>query len=821
MRVIADHKHAFAVLILLGCGVSAAYGEPLDTFFGKNLIKAVEVLDVYKGSVRFDEVEVDGKLAYVEVTNSAEGGPSNDTTTDSAGHFSGYIGLELKVPDLKWSQYGHYWKLDFRQAMTPTRGIAKLTIQCLDENDELIETMILEEHLFQQHLLGVPGNKIQGIESLRVDHNFPSIVIPKADGSNWRRSVTKVRLGVYLSEWKGALRLYNIRILPFKIKAQDSKKWEQDLTDGFTIGANGQILVPSYHKEGDHYSPLMMDTGLKLLSTGGVKSQRYFAHWDKIEPIKGQFDFSDLDHHIGTLSYYGINVGLITIHSFPKWATDISEEDLPDELRARMKAHFWEPSFPPSNWADYEDFVTEIVTRYKDIVKDWEVWNEPNGHIFAGDSIQIYKQLLMRFYRIAKQIDPECTVICGRVGYWFPYLIEEGLADSMDAVASHPYYYPIINELRTVMVASGVHKPISITEFGYNGGGWPWRGPATYPNEQARIQAVRNLIPSKIANIALDKIIYWYTPIQANRQYGLVQYLGDRLEPAPVYYTLGELSKHLDPENMPIKVTVESAGSAIERGATAEITLSATNVSKEAREVRFWPVGFIEELGIKSLEQIREHDWSGKLEPGESYSTTVTVNPNDEAHGRYKVGLAVVTDINRNSLALEDLYIYDLALDAAATASGNSNEKLQALNDYKVPVWSGDQDTEFLIWNADAQGRSHWVQYHFDEAVTVSSSDVYWYDNSTPDYPIGSITYDTHATPRAWRLEYKSDGEWVPVEAASDYGSSKNAMNTVTFSPVTATEFRLIVEPKADRGTGVGEWRLGQEPPAGSVRINE
>ena len=83
-------------------------------------------------------------------------------------------------------------------------------------------------------------------------------------------------------------------------------------------------------------------------------------------------------------------------------------------------------------WAYY---VNETVTRYKDYVKIWETWNEPDYTNWqkAGDwaknppnpddlynwhgTIFEYIRLLRRTYEVAKTVDPSCWVTAGGLGY--------------------------------------------------------------------------------------------------------------------------------------------------------------------------------------------------------------------------------------------------------------------------------------------------------------------------------------------------------------------------------------------------------------------
>jgi hypothetical protein len=798
-------------LILIGS--FTVFGD--TSYYDKNLAPEFKILEVYSHTAKFEKVEHNGRFSFMELSNNRQSGTIPESGSRQSGHFAGFVGVELDLPSTQWYEYGHYWKLDFSYAMMPTRGIDKLLIQCMDKDGDIIHTIELERDLKHHHLLGIAGNDIAEIDKLRRDANYPSIAIPKADGSDHSRSVVKVRLGVYLSEWRGALRIYNLTIKPFELSEDDIARWSQDLSNGIVLGANHEFFEPSYLLESENCGEIIEDSAAKLLRTIGMDRLRYFAQWDELEPLKGTYKFEELDKLIERLAYYDAHIGMCTLMGFPDWVSDLSMEDLSPELQQRMKSHYWNPNFPPSSWADYEEFVRILLTRYRDDIRKWEIWNEPNAHVFAGDRIQIYKQLLMRFHNVARDVSPDAEIICGRVGYWMPYLVQEGLADCMDAVASHPYNWKLVNELRTVMTACGVEKPIAITEVGYNGGGYPWTGPATFANEKDRAAAAETIIPERLAKYAMDREIYWYTPIQADRQYGLVQYLGDRLDTPPIYYTMGSLTKQLEPDESPVTIAVEMPNEPVKRGLSAAIKLIAENTSGKEIEIRFWPVGFVEGLGFKELEDVRKHDWRGFLLPGTKHEAVIEIKPANSAVGKYKTGLAVITGDNKNNVVLKELYISDPQLKAAVTASKSNNGAIIALNDCNIPVWSNDQDTDFLVWDTpDKEKQSknisqeHWVCYTFEKPETVRSSKVYWYDNSLPDYPVSGLTYGTHSVPEDWCLEYKLNGAWHRIDTLNGYPVKINKFSEVEFDPVKSDSFRMKFNTTAGKGAGVGEWQL-------------
>ena len=120
-----------------------------------------------------------------------------------------------------------------------------------------------------------------------------------------------------------------------------------------------------------------------------------------------------------------------------------------------------------------------------------------------------------------------------------------------------------------------------------------------------------------------------------------------------------------------------------------------------------------------------------------------------------------------------------------------------AVQDGEEPTAS-DPGTHFDWWNT--RGTMEWVQYTFDKTLTISRSEVFWFDDSG--------TGGGCAVPASWRLLYLDGGEWKPVENTSPYGIEKGAYNHVAFKPVTTTALRLEVRIQDRISTGIHKWHV-------------
>ena len=139
----------------------------------------------------------------------------------------------------------------------------------------------------------------------------------------------------------------------------------------------------------------------------------------------------------------------------------------------------------------------------------------------------------------------------------------------------------------------------------------------------------------------------------------------------------------------------------------------------------------------------------------------------------------------------------DIAPQATATTSFVSSwESLTGLNDGYTPASSNDREHP-VYGNWDNPNTTQWVQYTWSSARTISSVDVYWFDD---DQGID--------LPASYTIQYWNGSAWVNVSNPSGLGVLANQYNTTTFAPVTTTQLRLNVTAKATTSTGIESWRV-------------
>jgi len=95
---------------------------------------------------------------------------------------------------------------------------------------------------------------------------------------------------------------------------------------------------------------------------------------------------------------------------------------------------------------------------------------------------------------------------------------------------------------------------------------------------------------------------------------------------------------------------------------------------------------------------------------------------------------------------------------------------------------------------------TQWCQYTWDEPITISQTQIYWWDDST--------TGGGCKVPVSWKAFYKDGDNWTPVETTDDFEVAADRYNKVKFKPVTTTALRLEIVIRSDASMGIQEWKV-------------
>jgi len=205
---------------------------------------------------------------------------------------------------------------------------------------------------------------------------------------------------------------------------------------------------------------------LDLMQRIGVKWVRSIWRWDKIEWRKGQCDFALLDFVVAEAWRRDIRI-VPALATPPRWASTAPEG---------------EPAFRvyPPRLSDWAAFVARLVDHFRQRIKYWEVWNEPNVFSRWKGTVEDYYRLQKATFTAARGVDPNSKILLGafsQSGFvYLDRLLGLGAKDYFDVLSCHPYPRQdglnrieyMVRRLRLVLADHGCEdRSIWFTEAGW------------------------------------------------------------------------------------------------------------------------------------------------------------------------------------------------------------------------------------------------------------------------------------------------------------------------------------------------------------------
>ena len=194
--------------------------------------------------------------------------------------------------------------------------------------------------------------------------------------------------------------------------------------------------------------------------------------WRDLEPKKGQWQFEKLDRYVALAERHRVKL-LLTLGQTPQWASARPMEAGPYGKGCAAE---------PKEMADWENYVREVVRRYKGRIEAYELWNEPDftrlhPQGFYSGTPEKMVELAMVTYRTIKEIDPSAIVatpaVVAEVERLEPYFRAGGHLYA-DVVAAHFYVLPpehlasMIRKFKSLMGKYGLQeKELWNTESGF------------------------------------------------------------------------------------------------------------------------------------------------------------------------------------------------------------------------------------------------------------------------------------------------------------------------------------------------------------------
>jgi polysaccharide biosynthesis protein PslG len=214
----------------------------------------------------------------------------------------------------------------------------------------------------------------------------------------------------------------------------------------------------------------------RAIRDAGAGWIRIVVQWHKIEPARGDYDWSTGDNAVQAARAAGLNILMCIAGPAPVWAQSPGAD--PQAI-----------GNPPADPAAFGEITRLIADRYKASVGTWEIWNEPNvPEFFTPVDVGRYAALLRQAYVSIHAAAPKSIVMSGGLSSathgiesvdFVRQLYAAGAGDMLDAIALHPYTYPYpitedplgrgdaVLQVHQLMAAHGAgHKKIWITEYG-------------------------------------------------------------------------------------------------------------------------------------------------------------------------------------------------------------------------------------------------------------------------------------------------------------------------------------------------------------------
>ncbi|USN87770.1 MAG: beta-galactosidase [Candidatus Nomurabacteria bacterium] len=148
-----------------------------------------------------------------------------------------------------------------------------------------------------------------------------------------------------------------------------------------------------------------------ILDDLGVRHLRLAAHWPMVEPIRGEYNFTELDYQLARAKEVGADVILAVGRRLPRWPEcHVPNWAKPLDLEERN--------------AEQLEYMRQVIERYKDdpTIKYWQVENEPFLELFAYEFCgKLDVGFLEEEIALVHELDPTRQVIVtdsGNLGMW-------------------------------------------------------------------------------------------------------------------------------------------------------------------------------------------------------------------------------------------------------------------------------------------------------------------------------------------------------------------------------------------------------------------
>ena len=294
---------------------------------------------------------------------------------------------------------------------------------------------------------------------------------------------------------------------------------------------------------------------LDAIAAGGVKTVRFDATWNTIEPVppvlgNHLYIWNTPDSIVTELANRGMRWQPVLAYS-ALWASSVAGDE----------------HAPPASAADYAAFVGAFAARYGQggafwrahpelvarPVRSFEIWNEEDLNIYWKPTANAaaYADLYAAARAAVHAADPTATAMVGGIGdpYHAPQYVEAMLAHrpdlrgNLDAVGLHPYTASaaaslqlVVNLRRGLQYLGSGDAPIAVTEIGWTTTG---ANPVTDAYRAAQLSQITRDLARSDCGVSVVDVHTWVTfelTGDAQYGYGIVHPNGSQTASAPAYF---------------------------------------------------------------------------------------------------------------------------------------------------------------------------------------------------------------------------------------------------------------------------------------------
>lgn len=198
--------------------------------------------------------------------------------------------------------------------------------------------------------------------------------------------------------WHRVVSVFIVLCLLFTTGSYGIALWYQHSQAGQPVHL-GVSFIPDYASSLGVNPQATMDALIGI----GVRNFRLTSYWSDIEPVKGQYDFSQLDWEFSKAQAAHAHIILTLGLRQPRWP----ECHAPSWIDTSQPVNQWQPQL--------EQFMSAVVNRYKrsPALAGYQLENEYFLKGF-GTCTDMSRERLVSEYHLVKKLDPAHSVIIGR-----------------------------------------------------------------------------------------------------------------------------------------------------------------------------------------------------------------------------------------------------------------------------------------------------------------------------------------------------------------------------------------------------------------------